>query len=254
MNEFNGELKVVFNVWDYNTALHYYREVIGLLPNYTWFINDTTCGTRFYMGNGKMEIVKRVAVETVGALRAQCRDVDQCFARLNRYPGNVTISALVDQDNERSFTILDPCGNLLNIYEPLPAIHDGTPLKKEELFEKAFCGLIYTRNLSEMVTFYRDVIGLVQRDEKSETCFAIGKNEIRLLSGDLVIPSGKGMLAFEATNVDRVYKRFIGVGVHIFQDLHDTFYGVRKFCTQDPDGNMVEIYSNLLNIRDEKVV
>ena len=58
MNNHFHEFRYILHLKDYGDGVFFYREVLGLQPNYNWAIVPDNRGYRFYMGTGRPEIVQ----------------------------------------------------------------------------------------------------------------------------------------------------------------------------------------------------
>ena len=56
MNITFHEFRYILHLKDYDSGVFFYREVLGLQPNYNWSIVPDQKGYRFYMGSGRLEI------------------------------------------------------------------------------------------------------------------------------------------------------------------------------------------------------
>ena len=60
MNITFHECRYILHLKDYDSGVFFYREVLGLQPNYNWSIVPDRKGYRFYMGSGRLEITRPV--------------------------------------------------------------------------------------------------------------------------------------------------------------------------------------------------
>ena len=58
MNITFHECRYILHLKDYDSGVFFYREVLGLQPNYNWSIVPDRKGYRFYMGSGRLEITQ----------------------------------------------------------------------------------------------------------------------------------------------------------------------------------------------------
>lgn len=58
MNITFHEFRYILHLKDYDSGVFFYREVLGLQPNYNWSIVPDQKGYRFYMGTGRLEITQ----------------------------------------------------------------------------------------------------------------------------------------------------------------------------------------------------
>lgn len=58
MNITFHECRYILHLKDYDSGVFFYREVLGLQPNYNWSIVPDQKGYRFYMGSGRLEITQ----------------------------------------------------------------------------------------------------------------------------------------------------------------------------------------------------
>ncbi len=260
MSHFNKEFKVVLFVEDYDSAIFFYREAFGLLPNYTWFIVPDENGTRFYLGDGKLEVVRNPPPAKQGAscFLVQSTDVDGCFSIMKTFPGITVVEPPVDRPyGMRSFLVRDPAGNAIEVMQRLADIGKNKgEATREEIIDSELAQLFFLPNVEECNEFYAGLLGLPVEDSWNEGPddrgyrYRAGKGYIELLSRPPIQPFGPGMVALEADNVDRCYDELAAKGASFHTDIRDTYDGRRIFRLLDPAGNIVEIYSYLEDIRD----
>ena len=58
MNITFHECRYILHLKDYDSGVFFYREVLGLQPNYNWSIVPDQKGYRFYMGSGRLGIMR----------------------------------------------------------------------------------------------------------------------------------------------------------------------------------------------------
>lgn len=266
MKYFNGELKVIYYTDDFQNMRFFYRETLGLQPEYNWDVNPDQYGIRFRMGNGRIELVEtsfkqRPLIEFgPGAFYINTANVDACFD-LMRKMNSIKIADSLRNTvyGMRTFSVTDPYGNMAMVAQPLHAQDlPRTLLSKEDMFKGDFRALLYTRNLPAMKAFYGGKLLLGCAYEWDNTgdagCkFDIGSCGLELLSRKPSVPQGRIMLGLESQNVNACYNELRKTDTVILNDIHDTWYNMRLFRVADPDGNILEIYSYLENIRDLKL-
>ncbi|MCK8061099.1 MULTISPECIES: VOC family protein [unclassified Fusibacter] len=119
---------------------------------------------------------------------------------------------------------------------------------------------ILTDNLTEMLTFYKDVLGFTTEDESGGYIELIHDGvRIALCSKELMYEltkheafleerKGKSFeLAFwvaTKTEVDSTYKELIDKGATAILAPHDMPWGQRTAMFADPDGNCHEVYAD----------
>lgn len=114
---------------------------------------------------------------------------------------------------------------------------------------------LYTSNMNESVTFYRDVLGLESADPKEnaetstfyafktgETVLALERNGVK--KNDMKTKAENPVLmqfkAESTEHLEELNQQLEGHGVKLFDRSKQTSYGlITNFC--DPDGNKVEI-------------
>ena len=76
MNITFHECRYILHLKDYDSGVFFYREVLGLQPNYNWSIVPDQKGYRFYMGSGRLEITQIPFTPRQGhsEFLAQCSD------------------------------------------------------------------------------------------------------------------------------------------------------------------------------------
>lgn len=120
---------------------------------------------------------------------------------------------------------------------------------------------IVVDDLDDALTFYRDVLGLIVRqDAKGDgfrwlTLSTEGQPELEITFSAPDYPGtseadkgamsdllAKGLLPgliFTCDDVDALFKRVSAHGADVLQEPTDQFYGVRDCAFRDPAGNMV---------------
>lgn len=102
------------------------------------------------------------------------------------------------------------------------------------------------RNPAEMQAFYRDVLSLelvmdlgwvatLTSASETQPQVTLAKN-----TGD-VAP----VMSVEVDDVDAAYRAAVNFGAPIVRALQDEPWGVRRFFTSDPDGNILNILAHL---------
>ena len=84
MNITFHECRYILHLKDYDSGVFFYREVLGLQPNYNWSIVPDQKGYRFYMGSGRLEITQIPFTPRQGhsEFLAQCSDLPLCMERI----------------------------------------------------------------------------------------------------------------------------------------------------------------------------
>lgn len=84
MNITFHECRYILHLKDYDSGVFFYREVLGLQPNYNWSIVPDQKGYRFYMGSGRLEITQIPFTPRQGhsEFLAQCSDLSLCMERI----------------------------------------------------------------------------------------------------------------------------------------------------------------------------
>lgn len=127
---------------------------------------------------------------------------------------------------------------------------------------------LLTSRFGEMFVFYRDVLGLavswgdlqgiyasfqtnggstgLALFSRSEMSKAIGTSNLPAESGS----QDKAMVVFEVEDVDVFARQLISRGVMLIDEPKDmSDWGIRVFHLRDPDGNLLEIFSELKKTR-----
>ena len=114
----------------------------------------------------------------------------------------------------------------------------------------------HARDFDKSVHFYETLLGL-QRvsgwdrlDEKGVVLSAGGNAAVEIYGTPEGVayngPSPSGTdIVFNVSNVDAWYERLKSAGVEIAAPPQDTHWGGRIFYMKDPDGIIVEVFSNL---------
>ena len=122
MGYFKQEFRGVFYVRDYEKAITFYRDVLGLEVPYSWDYAPDDRGTKFRVAGGMLEIIRREPEipQGPGTIMIEAEDVNACYASVSRKPGVRVFQAPVDEPyGVRKFLMKDPDGNLVVIYTNL---------------------------------------------------------------------------------------------------------------------------------------
>lgn len=244
------ECRYVMHIEDYDAGVYFFREVLGLQPNYTWSIVPDNQGYRFYMGQGRPEIVKYpfAPKQGSGEIIAECRDLKLTMERMLEELPDVKILS----HTEAEVVVEETNGNVIHLVQGECGEISGV-IDKTNMFTGAFTGVFYEDDLAQARSFYQDWIGLELLEEAQDRCvFKAGDAclELRAKNGRQAGPS---MIALEADSVNKMHDRLSTDERYkeVFV-LHDTDYDARRFFQiLDPSGNVVEFYAYLRNVREE---
>lgn len=249
MNKFH-ECRYILHLKDYDAGVFFYREVLGLQPNFNWAIVPDNKGYRFFMGTGRLEITQYPFPHPQGRgeLTAECRNLALCRERiLEEMP-----DADIVDENAGCLLLRDVNGNLVRLVQGSGEMAATGPVEKTNMFTGGFTCVLYEDDLTEAASFYRDYIGLEE--------LPCGEGRCVFRAGDALLelkerPEGAGpsMLGLEAESVNQLHERLLPdpryneAGV-----LRDTDFDKRRlFQILDPGGNVIEFYAYLKNVREE---
>lgn len=245
------ECRFILHLKDYDRGVFFYREVLGLQPNYNWSIVPGQKGYRFYMGSGRLEITQYPFTPRQGhsEFSAECIDLALCTERmLEEMPQLHLLSRTED-----AVTLLDTDGNLVHLLQD----HNGAAcggVDKTDMFTGRFTGVFYEDDLSAAQDFYCTQLNLPLLSRTSDSVL-VQAGDARLLLRQRTpdCAFGPSMIGLEASSVNKLYDCFSRrpdyreAGV-----LRDTDFDARRlFQMYDPSGNVVEIYAYLRNVREE---
>ena len=248
-NDFH-EFRYVMHVDRYDESVFFYREVLGLQPNYTWAIVPNNNGYRLYMGNGRIEMAQYAFEPKQGRseFKAECCDLKLCLSRMREEMPDL---AVVEETDEQ-VTVLDPNGNIAHLYQSKAAATGE--VDKTNMFAGEFTAILYANDLAEAKSFYAEYLGLPLLSEGADSClFRAGDALVEIKANDPADPMGPSMIALEADSVNRMHDRLKDDARYreAFV-LHDTDFDERRFFQiLDPSGNVVEFYAYLRNVRTE---
>ena len=246
------ECRYILHLDNYDEGVFFYREVLGLQPNYNWSIVPEQKGYRFYMGEGRLEIVQYPfePVQGRGEFRADCVNLNLCIERMLDEMPDIEI---LERD-ESHVSLRDPDGNIVHLVQGSGERTAAGVVDKTNMFVSGFTGILYEKDLEQARNFYCGQIGLeLLREEKDQCLLKAGDAclELRTMKGSAEM--GPSMVAFEADSVNKLYDKLSAsedyreAGV-----LRDTDFDARRlFQVYDPSGNVVEIYAYLRNVREE---
>ncbi|MFB5189017.1 glyoxalase superfamily protein [Alicyclobacillus fastidiosus] len=114
---------------------------------------------------------------------------------------------------------------------------------------------LLVRNFRESLAFYRDVLEFkgwhndemeyAYFEEKQLALFARERMPAAISTASTT-SSPQFVLQFEIEDVDEVYRKLLGKGIHFVTpptDMVDWGSRVAHFC--DPDGNLIELYKSI---------
>jgi catechol 2,3-dioxygenase-like lactoylglutathione lyase family enzyme len=127
---------------------------------------------------------------------------------------------------------------------------------------------LLTSRFGEMFVFYRDVLGLAvswgdlqgiyasfQTNGGSTALALFARSEMSKAIGTSNLPAesvsqDKAVVVFEVEDVDMFARQLISRGVILIDEPKDmSDWGIRVFHLRDPDGNLLEIFSELKKTR-----
>lgn len=251
MNITFHECRYILHLKDYDSGVFFYREVLGLQPNYNWSIVPDRKGYRFYMGSGRLEITQIPFAPRQGRSEflAQCIDLPLCMERILEEMPDIDILSR----DARQVTLRDSGGNLIHLLQGDSAACGGD-VDKTDMFTGTFTGVFYEDDLSAAREFYCEQLGLPLLEEQADSLLLqAGDAHLLLRRRTADCAMGPSMIGLEASSVNKLYDRFSSrpdyreAGV-----LRDTDFDARRlFQMYDPSGNVVEIYAYLRNVREE---
>ena len=252
MKPFFREFRYILHLQDYDPGVFFYREVLGLQPNYNWSIVPDQKGYRFYMGGGRLEIVQYPFKprQGRGEFQADCADLALCMERMLEEMPEVSI---LERGQER-VTLEDPAGNRIHLTQGQGGPQAIGPIDKTNMFTGGFTGILYEEDLEAAKEFYCGLLGLALLEAGAESCLLqAGDARLSLQKGRPGQDRGPSMIGLEAQSVNKLYDKlsprpdYREAGV-----LRDTDFDARRlFQVYDPSGNVVEIYAYLRNVREE---
>ena len=139
MNITFHECRYILHLKDYDSGVFFYREVLGLQPNYNWSIVPDQKGYRFYMGSGRLEITQIPFTPRQGhsEFLAQCSDLPLCMERILEEMPHIEI---LSQD-ARQVTLRDTEGNLVHLLQD-DSPCSGGDVDKTDMFTGTFTGVL----------------------------------------------------------------------------------------------------------------
>lgn len=246
------ECRMILHLKEYDKGVFFYREVLGLQPNYNWAIIPNNKGYRFYMGNGRPELAQYPFEPKQGRseFAAECVNIELFMERMLEEMPDVVI---MEKDGEH-VTLQDTDGNIVHILRARGENTATGPVDKTNMFVGDFTAILYEQDLAAAKEFYCDRLGLDLLKEEADKCLLkAGDAYLELRKAEAGCEMGPSMIALEADSVNKIYDKFSAMedyreaGV-----LHDTDFDARRlFQMYDPSGNVVEIYAYLRNIRTE---
>lgn len=121
MGAFTGDLQILLYTpaAQFDACRSFYESVLEVTPYYTWNEGPEDCGAKFRAGSGTISVLCQEHLGTAGPvmMNLETTDVDGVFLRICGVPGVQIVQRPVTKPyGTRCFSILDPCGNQINIY------------------------------------------------------------------------------------------------------------------------------------------
>lgn len=105
--------------------------------------------------------------------------------------------------------------------------------------------IFYTKNLKEVISFYKEVVGLtvdyIQEDKFVSFMLENGSLGIKQKKEEREIP-GHQTVFIEVEDIEKIYKQFSEKGVIFLKELTKEDWA-SNFSFLDPDGNKVQFVS-----------
>lgn len=260
MTLWKSEFRIVYYHWEYDTLLSFYRDIVKLEQIYSWYASPVDRGAKFAIGGSRLELICRrpTSMQGTAGMRLRAKNVDHCYKEITRDP-RVTIIREIENEirGARSFTLKDPVGNFIEIYQPLSELKGPLPEDSKRFFTDEFTAILYADDPDNLVRFYRDAM---QMECVSTWEDLPGRRGYQLRSADGFTeirpktsgrPQGPGLTTIEANDVDDAYAQIVKQpGVELIWDMEDTWYGIRMFQVRDRENNVVEVIAYRRNLYD----
>lgn len=255
MKLFNGEIRSLLYVKDYQAMTHYYGEVLGLKRVCEWTDGKFHSCQFAIAENGRIELTDCPAPIPQGptSLWVEASSVDDVYTTLQNTPESNIDEPLSDRYyHARVFTVVDPEGNSTAIVNYEKDVQPGTgEIPKEEFFKNEFRAVSFVEDLNACLRFYTEVLELEcvysWYEGPGDHGFKYqvdGHNFVETLHRIPLVPQGATTIMLEAENLDFAYQRITSKeNIKLIEDLHDTPQGIRAFEIMDPNGNGVIIFS-----------
>ena len=206
MNITFHECRYILHLKDYDSGVFFYREVLGLQPNYNWSIVPDQKGYRFYMGSGRLEITQIPFTPRQGhsEFLAQCSDLPLCMERILEEMSHIEILS----QNARQVTLRDTEGNLVHLLQDDSSCSGGD-VDKTDMFTGTFTGVLYEDDLAAAQSFYCDRLGLPLLERQADALLLqAGDAQLLLRRRPAGCTLGPSMIGLEASSVNKLYDRF----------------------------------------------
>jgi catechol 2,3-dioxygenase-like lactoylglutathione lyase family enzyme len=106
--------------------------------------------------------------------------------------------------------------------------------------------MLGVENLEKSVAFYRDVVGVLPKNQIEQFAFLEAGDVTLVLSqplGQRVQPrAGAVQVIFAAASVRKAHQELYGRGAHFLGDPSEVSPGAWAATFKDPDGHMLSIY------------
>ncbi len=252
MNLWNTEFRIVYYHWEYDTLLSFYKDILRFDRSYSWYASPVDRGSKFSIGDSRLELICRRPNTPQGTagMRLQAVNINYCYNQLVREPRVTVIRPIAEHiPGEKSFTVKDPVGNWVEVYQNTADIPHGADSRfgTGRYFTGEFTAILFVDDPDKLLGFYGGAMGMRQDGSRVHSQdgqiyrfkSAAGYTELRKKLPHT--PQGPGLITIEAHDVDEAYRQIIGKpGVHLLWDMEDTYYGIRMFQFTDDEGNMVE--------------
>ncbi len=260
MGLFHNSYKVVIYVDDYDVVRAFYRESLGLDPEFNWDIYPGEYGICMRLGGGLLEVRKNTTAQPApaglgaGVFSVGSANLSACRAALAKVSGAAPGPLAASAQGLPCFALQDPTGNRMEVTGTDAGVA-GAVLPKKDWFCGGLCHTLLARDMAASRQFYREALRQPPAwDKGADGCgFAIGQHHVVLVNAQAPGAPGPSMLALQANHVDLCRREVERTGIPLLQAPRDTVTGKRYFRVQDPAGNVLEVYSALEDIRDLNV-
>ncbi|MDP4108606.1 MAG: VOC family protein [Bacillota bacterium] len=256
MSDYKGELVSLLYTDNFESTVSFYEDILGLEKAEVWSKGGEKATKFKVAGGGRIQVTCGGTELPKGpiSLWLHGKDINGVYESIKKEKGVKFLEPIEDKYyHARAFQMIDPSGNGVSVVayenEVKPYTKDA---KKADYFGTEYRSVFFVDDFDACFEFYTKVLGVecvyswnespedrgCKYDITGEGAF------LETLHRKPLLPQDAGSIMIRAKDVDATYKRISGIkGAKIISDIEDTERGTRQFSLNDPDGNVIIVFS-----------